>query len=80
VLDDDCRVGDQGPKVVGPDSGVPLEVLKKGGLVGVVVGVCTEEVCEHCAGEFEETGGSAHTTVSPRAASGSACASCSGSD
>lgn len=40
VLQDDGRVGDEGPKVVGLEARVALEVFEKGGLVRVVVGAC----------------------------------------
>lgn len=42
VLDDDGRVSDQGPEVVGFQARIPLQVLEKGRLVGVVVRVCPE--------------------------------------
>lgn len=41
MLQDDGRVGDEGPKVVGLETRVALQVLEKRGLVCVVVGVCT---------------------------------------
>lgn len=39
VLKDDGGIGDEGPKVVGLQAGVSLEVLQEGDLIGVVVGV-----------------------------------------
>jgi hypothetical protein len=43
VLQDDGRVGDEGPEVVGLKARIALEVLEKGGSVGVVVGICNRE-------------------------------------
>ena len=37
LLDDDCRIGDERPEVVGLDPWVALETLEKRGLVGIVV-------------------------------------------
>lgn len=40
MLDNDGRVGDQGPEVVGFQARIALEVLEEGGLVSVVIGIC----------------------------------------
>jgi hypothetical protein len=82
VLYDDGRIGDQGPEVVGPNTRVALEVFEKGSLVGVVIGVCLNyhHDCMSVASSLGGDQGGAYTTASPRAASGSACASCSDSE
>lgn len=40
MLEDNGRVGDEGPEVVRLQARVALEVLEKGCLVGVIVRVC----------------------------------------
>lgn len=41
VLDNDGRVSDEGPEVVGFQARIALEVLEECRLVGVVVGICS---------------------------------------
>lgn len=41
MLDDDRRISDQRPEVVRFQSRISLKVLQEGGLVGVVVGICS---------------------------------------
>lgn len=40
MLDNDGRVGDQRPEVVGFQARIALEVLEEGGLVSVIIGIC----------------------------------------
>ena len=39
MLDDDCRVGNERPEVVGPESGIPLEVGEESRRIGIVIRV-----------------------------------------
>lgn len=39
MLQDDGRIGNKGPKVVGLKTGIALEVFEERGLIGVVVRV-----------------------------------------
>lgn len=63
MLQDDGRVGDEGPEVVGLEARVALEVLEKGGLVRVVVGACEAPASGQRRGE--RVWSATYTTASP---------------
>lgn len=39
MLHYDCRVGDEGPEIVGLEARIALEMLEKGFLIGVIIGI-----------------------------------------
>jgi len=44
MLDDDCRVCDKRPELVGTQAGIALKMVKKRLFVGVVVRICSKNV------------------------------------